>query len=405
MEADTHKFPHILFVGDFSLDSLALTGFPRQLLTGYPADRISSWYWRSSGGPKVTEFKVGTHYRWRLPDRLVPNRRLKTLKGAILENIWIPISAWHLRRTVAIAKPDVVWVLLFSWPILLADQAWPGKSPRLHVSYWDVPDTVPQKEILGAPRTQRFLDAIFRLIRKAHSVDGISPAILEEIEAGTGRKDAMLLHSGFEPQHLRALEQQTPASDDVIRLAYVGSIISEKSFREVIMALEKARAKLSQKLVLEFYGVRNHARQSWFNPEWMMEHGMLSDEELVESLRRCSWGIVVMDLDGEDLRYSKFSFPNKIGTYLSAGVPVIGFGHPETSLARLMRAYPVGKFASARDQQALEVFLYESLKTAKPREAFHQPILQCARTEFNVQEFRRRLWQAWGARDFNDAQK
>jgi hypothetical protein len=148
---------------------------------------------------------------------------------------------------------------------------------------------------------------------------------------------------------------------------------------------------------MEFFGARGYLTRSWFDPRWMVEHGVFSDKELVQSLQRCSWGIVVMDLEARDLRYSRFSFPNKIGTYLSAGVPVLGFGHETSSLAQLMKSNPVGRFTSCQDQAGLEAFLAESLACKSPRTLFRQDILRCARTEFNAQQFRSRLWRAWGA--------
>jgi hypothetical protein len=105
-----------------------------------------------------------------------------------------------------------------------------------------------------------------------------------------------------------------------------------------------------------------------------------------------------MDPEGEDLRYSRFSFPNKVGTYLSAGVPVLGFGHPQSSLAQIMQEYRLGHFTNATTRGELEKFLAENLSLPAPREFFHADILQCARTEFNAAAMRARLWQLWGGR-------
>ncbi len=104
-----------------------------------------------------------------------------------------------------------------------------------------------------------------------------------------------------------------------------------------------------------------------------------------------------MDPEGEDLQYSRFSFPYKVGTYLSAGVPVLGIGHEHSTLAEVMRHHKLGRFTSAATRDGLGKFLTESLRITQPRAVFHQDILQCARTEFDAQAIRRRLWQAWGA--------
>ena len=121
---------------------------------------------------------------------------------------------------------------------------------------------------------------------------------------------------------------------------------------------------LPQKVILEFFGGRNYRSRAWFEPEWMKEHGLFTDDGLVTALRQCDWGIVVMDPEGEDLRYSRFSFPNKVGTYLSAGVPVLGYGHPQSSLAQIMGEHRLGRFSSVTATGELEKFLIERLRPA-----------------------------------------
>jgi hypothetical protein len=238
---------------------------------------------------------------------------------------------------------------------------------------------------------------VFQLIRQADTVDGISQGVLQEITAQTGRADGLLVHSGFEPADLKNLEAAGDVkAEAVIRLAYAGTIISENSFLKMLAALDRIRPQLSRPVKLEFFGARGYARRPWFDTRWMEEHGVYSDTELVAALRRCDWGIVVMDLEGENPRYSRFSFPNKTGTYLSAGVPVLGFGHPQTSLGQIMRDQRLGYFTSEPAPAALEKFLLESLRLPAPRIFFRDDILRSARTEFNAAEMRARLWRAWG---------
>jgi hypothetical protein len=343
-----------------------------------------------------------------MPLKMLPLRKLKSFKASVLEWLWMPLAARHLRRTVLAVKPDLIWVLLYGWPILVARNARltelrksnePNTNlrPRLHVSLWDFPDHGDGRGVLGPARAQRMVEAIFQLVRQADSCDGISAAVVEEIRSQTGRRDTIRVHSGFEPHHLQSLETSTgPVPDDVIRLAYAGTIISEDSFLRVLSALDRARVSLTGPVVLEFFGARGYRNRPWFNSKWMIEHGVFSDRDLIESLRRCSWGIVVMDLEGTDLRYSRFSFPNKIGTYLSAGVPILGFGHQTSSLAKVMLDFRVGKFTSATEPAVLEKFLGQALQVAHPRAVFQEGILRCARTEFNATEIRARLWKSWG---------
>jgi glycosyltransferase involved in cell wall biosynthesis len=281
---------------------------------------------------------------------------------------------------------------------MLAKVRWPA-GQRLHVSLWDFPDTNGMKKVIGTDRSMRFVSDIHQLVLRADSFDAICPNALAELQAYTGRKDGLIVHSGLDPHHLHALESfAASTTDDALRIAYVGTIISEKGFLEMLAALKKVRAALPKKVVLEFFGGRNYRSRPWFEPDWMSEHGLFTDDGLVDALRRCDWGVVVMDPEGEDLRYSRFSFPNKVGTYLSAGVPLLGFGHPQSSLAQIMQAHRVGRFTAAIDGAELEKFLAESLRMPSPRNVFRDDILLCARTEFNVAEMRAQLWRLWGAK-------
>lgn len=392
------QLPRILFVHDFRPDSLVIADLLRQLLRGYPAEKLSWWSFRQTGLYQQPDLRAARCHEFPLPERLVPHVRLAGLKSALLENVWVPRAARHLEQTIAAENPDLVGALLYGWSVpVLAKVHWPTNQ-RLHVGLWDFPDSNDMRGKLGEARSARFVSQIHQLVQRSNTFDAICPGMLAELRAHTGRADGLLVHSGFEPHHLQALEATTmPASPHTVRIAYVGSIISEKGFLSALAALKAVRSALQKKIVLEFFGGRNYCQRAWFEPDWMHEHGMFTDDGLVVALRRCDWGVVVMDPEGEDLRYSRFSFPNKVGTYLSAGVPVLGFGNPQSSLAQLMQENRLGRFTGAITQGELEKFLSESLRLPAPREFFRTEILQCARTEFNAAEMRARLWRLWGA--------
>ena len=59
-----------------------------------------------------------------------------------------------------------------------------------------------------------------------------------------------------------------------------------------------------------------------------------------------------------------------------------------------MQNHRIGMFSIGG--AAMDEFLAQALRIARPRDHFREDILQCARTEFNAQDIRSRLWQAWG---------
>jgi hypothetical protein len=372
----------------------------RQLFLGYPTEKIHWWHCRQTPLYEQPDLRAASLHGFCMPEKLVPHVRWTGLKSSILEHLWAPLAARHLERTIATVKPDLIWLLLFGWTIPVVERTrWPAGA-RVHASLCDFPDHNGMKRVLGEARCQRFVDTAIRFVGQAESCSGGGHGMVAEMHLRTGRKDGLVVHSGFEPHHLEALGNAPPdqEQDGIIRLAYVGTIISESDFLELLTALKKIRRLVPQKVVLEFFGGRNYRGRAWFDPDWMTEHGLFTDEGLVAALRRCVWGIVVMDPAGEDLQYSRFSFPNKVGTCLSAGVPVLGFGHPTSSLAHIMREHRLGRFTSATARGELEIFLLECLRLPSPRAAFRDDILRCARTEFNAAEMRARLWRIWGVK-------
>jgi glycosyltransferase involved in cell wall biosynthesis len=402
MNSNPEHFPKIFFVNDYPPGSQILADLIRQLLLGYPTEKIAWWYSRQTPVYAKPDLQAGSLYHYPLPAKLVPNQRWTKAKSLFMEKIWVPLAARRLRQAIAEAKPDLVWVFCNAhcWSGVAATVA-NLHGVRLHVSLWDYHDISGGLHALGKSRAQRFMDHAFRLIKRADTYDTLCPSSIEEIHLRTGRNDGLMVHSGFEAVHLQALALnalQPADEDEVLRLAYVGTIISEKGFFRTLAALEKIRNSQKRKVVLEFFGNRNYRSRSWFKPDWMVEHGLFTDQGLIDAVRRCSWGIVVMDPDGEDLPYSRFSFPNKVGTYLSAGVPVLGFGNPQSCLVRMMQEHEFGRFTTSTNAPELEQFFLESLQILSPREKFRAGILRCAQTEFDAAAMRARLWQLWGVK-------
>ena len=392
-------YPKILFVHDYRPEARVLMDLIRQLFLGYPTEQIHWWRCRETVIYEKPDLRAATLHGFCMPEKLVPAIRYTRIKSALLEAFWLPFAARNLERTIARVQPDVVWMILFGWTIPVVGRTRFPAGLHTHVSLCDMPDTNGMKRTLGARRCQRSMDICTRLVRQATTCSGGGHGMVAEMNAFAGRHDGLVVHSGFEPHHLERLAK-APASqieDGIIRLAYVGTIISEAGFLDMLAALKTVRTQLSQKVVLEFFGGRNYKARPWFEPEWMTEHGMFTDEGLVDALRRCSWGIVVMDPAGDDFQYSRYSFPNKIGTCLSAGVPVLGFGHPTSSLAHIMKLHRVGHYTPAITRDEMAKFLLESLRQPAPQAAFREDILRCARTEFNAAEMRAKLWRLWGA--------
>ncbi len=107
-------------------------------------------------------------------------------------------------------------------------------------------------------------------------------------------------------------------------------------------------------------------------------------------------GFLAMDTEDRNPRYNRFSFPNKFGTYLAAGLPILLLSGPQTSAAKMLAAQQVGV---RLDHTRLPSHLLEVLNIEHPKNVFAPAILSCAKAEFYMPRIRRALWQNLGVRE------
>src|SRR5688572_10718931 len=368
------RYPRLLVVSQFPGNDVAGGGaLARQLLRGYPSERIF-WWSCAAGGDQNRSSPAGHQYSFAPPRRLLPNRRVPRLKSLILDALWTPFAGFHLRRVAALVRPEQVWALPYAWSIAPTCRAGLIPSFRTHVSIWDYVGNNRQRGVLGERRVETLQRKLEQLYASAATVDVISKPMWEDLAQRTGRSDALIVHSGFERQDIEELAQSRAAPPAAIRVAYAGTIISASAFELVVRSLDMIRAQLARPLVLEFFGGRNVHQCAWFNSLWMKDYPQMDEIEFDEMLRRCAWGIIVMDLTDADPSYNRFSFPNKFGTCLSAGLPLLVVGHRASSAARVIRDWPVGFYTDASSMAELASFFKMALEEKNPQERFRSQI-------------------------------
>ena len=391
MTPSSERFPLLLVVTEFPPNAADGGGaLARQMLKNYPTDRICWWSCFPERGTTFGQ-TVNQHFCFQLPARLYPNRRLTGLKAWILSKAWVPLATRHLQKTVAQVRPQQIWAILHGWSIPPLHAAKLVETHRCHVSVWDYQDHNSSRSRFGPSGAETIVEVVESLYRTSATCDAISYPMQEDLAARTGRRDSIVIHSGLEPEQIKSLA--TPMADDSteVRIAYAGSIVARKTFATCVRTLQAVRTQLSRPLRLEFFGASSHRAESWFDPGWMYEHGNLDDESFHQTLSRCQWGLVVMDMEDQNPRYNRFSFPNKFGTYLAAGLPLLVMGHRESSAIRQARKYALGFSLDTPDPTELLKSIEEALRTPSPRERFRSAILDCARTEFNADRMRRKL--------------
>lgn len=396
----------------------ALRPPPSSMIAPPPATPDSQLFWWSCHADKETHFgqEVSGFSCAAIPSKLMPTRRFTKLKACVLEHVWAPWAAAHLRRTIARLSPECIWVIPHDWSIfplwrVMVNSEWRmanGQRPRIHVTIQDYPDAHHHGALWGEARAKRMARMQEDIYRLATNRDATSHPMLEDLEKRTGAKGFQMLHAGLEAEDFDFLDKpatrhQLPATRDSspIRVAYAGTILVPREFALFVAALESIRAKQSitknpsSKISIELHlwGAHSYKTEPWFRTDWMIEHGNLPESELLTALRHCDWGFIPMALEDLDPRYNRFSFPTKFITYLAAGLPVIAMGHPDSSVMKMASSYGVGLTISSARVPVED--LAKTLADRGARDKCRAEALRCAREQFDAEKMRNRLYSCF----------
>ena len=383
-------FPKILVATSFPPDAPGGSAWLLyQLLRGVPPDRVS--WWSSSGqAPPHSVERVGSFKSGHLPPRLVPQRRYTQIKAFLLEQIWVPLAARGLRAYIKAEKPDLLWILGYSWSIPVLHRAIRWLGIPWHITVHDLADSVGLVSSLGANRATRFQRMVDDLYAGAVSRDVYMQETGDEMERTTGTKADLIIRCGAEPEEIESIRTKNFLQpQEKIRIGYPGTIIAEDTFARFIAALQLIRVELPVEVNL--FGVHSYRDRPWFDDTLIVEHGYLSEEEFDRRYLNCNWGLAIMELDDSNPRYSRFTFPCKFTRALAAGLPVISIGHPECTLTRFASQYQLGLVMTSSEPKVIADALQSTFSKPQGASQLRKEILRCVNSEFNAGVNRKNL--------------
>jgi hypothetical protein len=387
----TKTSPRILVVADFGPG----TGgggwiLIKQFMRGLDWGQI---YWWSPFASSSSTREFGGKYKsCNISPRLSPNKRLKEIRGWIFEEIITRYAAAHLLSFIRETKPDFILFVAHYWGIPIVRRIMPQVKTHWHLALHDMPDTAGAVAQLGRARTSRFMTYIDELYAQATSRAVVSQAMADEMRRRAGIACSQIFRCAVEPEMLATLSQPRPEpGDDVIRIGYAGTILAEATFARLIAALQVVRQRTGRKVEIHLYSWHSYKNRDWFDPDIVIEHGAKHELEIYRCYQKLTWGLAIMELDDDNPRYNRFSFPCKFTTCLAAGLPVICIGHHASTLIDLVAHYRLGLSFSDQTTVSLADFFERNLFDFSFFNIYRSEIARCARMEFNAEHNRQKL--------------
>jgi glycosyltransferase involved in cell wall biosynthesis len=363
----------------------------KQLLRNFDWNRLS--WWSMFGEPKDTTNLGSRLSSCGLHGRLTPSKKWLIAKRFLMQSLIVPRAAAHLRKFIEEQQPDLIWIMAHDWTIPVFHQVLPRLGIPWHISLYDMPDIGSKVCRLGPGLAKTHLRMAEELYAKASSRCVIGQPMATEMERTTGVRAELIERCAVEPEALEALKTRQPASSpkDAIRIGYAGTILAEEAFALFVAALQSIRQDLPVPVEIHMFGSQRYGDRPWFDSSLIVEHGFVTDAELDRIYGQCHWGLAMMNMDDNDPRYNRFSFPCKFTMGLSFGIPLICLGHPESGLMEVARRYDLGIMISDPNVEKMAVILKEELPKVDQSATYRAEVARCAETDFNAEVNRQRL--------------
>jgi hypothetical protein len=365
----------------------------RQMLREWAKEGLFWWSCAPGRGPFHQECQATNSAQ--IPKKLMPLRRFTRFKSLVLDEVWRRWATSQFLHTVSDCAPDVVWAIPHNWAILPMSAVLPKSRIGFHTTIQDYVQVHGQESKFGHRLCRRMAQAADLLYISATTRDATSHPMLNDLKDRTQAEGVQMLHAGVEENELRQLKENRGKSSDRIRIAFAGTILVPEEFSLFVKALRELRLDLSMPLSIELFGSHSYRSLPWFDASWMQEHGDLAESELLNALKKCTWGFVPMARTDADARYNRFSFPTKFISYLAAGLPIISLGHPESALMNMASRYNVGVKTNAASLQIIVNDLRRPLADSEPWITYGSAIIRCAEEQFRASTMRSTLWRCF----------
>lgn len=318
-----------------------------------------TWYYLS----KRPSQKARENWKW-LGDRLAPGELLSDMCA---RTGFLPGSTKRVREILEKIDADLYWVVGHYEGISVAAELQKQNKP-VHLTIHDDPFGTWER----SDRYRWFrplLQKIFpQVLRGAKNVDVTSWGMRNLYRQMYGVKCfSVYLHVAELPSLSVTRDSQR------LTIGHIGTLYQREPFERFLHACKEIAADQNRALrVIRIGASPELAVFSASDPQIFEAHNDLEEETAIPLLASCDVLHAMYPSAKKFERFRRTSLPIKLSSYVQAQRPIFAQAPGDSTLARIVGPWGVGKVCESDDPAAIKVQLNGALQTAVAREKFEQ---------------------------------
>lgn len=290
--------------------------------------------------------------------------------------MWIFRNHPRLRqyaRAVVAEPADIFWIVGHNEGLLLACEVARESGRPMHLS---IHDDIPEG-VFGRSRRYRWLQgaarrALRQALAAACGVDVASDGLQGYYSERYGRRAEIILP--YVPESNLAAEGVYPREDrSDLLCGHIGSIYHVDEFVAFCRVFIGRARREKRRPRLLLIGCDNRTLEALGEfIDHIENHPILDEREAVTLLARCDLVYAMYPFESKNTMFRQTSLPTKLSTYVQSLRPVFAHTPADSTLARTVERFAVGKVCSTQSHSGIEEDL-EIVRSRKwEREAFER---------------------------------
>jgi len=247
-------------------------------------------------------------------------------------------------------KPEVLWfVLNLAQIIRIADRLRYRTSLPFFSMVWDTPERILSlSPSLSQSLRVDLMSEFSNVMRHSKCVSVVSQGMEQHVRDLGASRTVIMYPAISDYCGKKVLVNDVPRSDrTTVRIVFAGTLYAIHEWNAFLKAIDRWNASRRRLIQLDFIG--HFPRRQAELRSWIQRYPTKPLDETIQFIKGAHIAYLPYHLSAMYRLDVQTSFPSKLSSYIAAGTPVFLHGPTDSSAARFLEAYHVGRTCSSTD--------------------------------------------------------